>query len=90
MPTALDRAMTSKNLVLGFAGMVTAAAAWAIWGSDMFPSEPDPTGDPEYWTVDEMRRWLRHRALLPSDEATREELLERVKANLRVPPRSTS
>jgi hypothetical protein len=30
------------------------------------------------------------RALLPSDEATREELLERVKANLRVPPRSTS
>lgn len=44
MPTALDRAMHSKNLFLGFAGMVTAAAAWAIWGSDIFPAESDPTG----------------------------------------------
>ncbi|KAB8239732.1 hypothetical protein ETB97_008103 [Aspergillus alliaceus] len=44
MPTALDRAMHSKNLFLGFAGMVTAAAAWAIWGSDMFPTESDPSG----------------------------------------------
>ncbi|KAG2024648.1 hypothetical protein GB937_003840 [Aspergillus fischeri] len=88
MPTALDRAMSSKDV--GFAGLVTAAAAWAIWGSDMFPSEPDPTGDPEYWTADEMRRWLRNRALLPTEQATRDELLERVKANLRVPPRSTT
>ena len=24
--------------------MVTAAAAWSIWGSDIFPPEPDPTG----------------------------------------------
>ncbi|KAH1634525.1 hypothetical protein KXW12_008581 [Aspergillus fumigatus] len=70
--------------------MVTAATAWAIWGSDMFPSEPDPTGDPEYWTADEMRRWLRNRALLPTEQATRDELLERVRANLRVPPRSTT
>ncbi|KAF7121673.1 hypothetical protein CNMCM5793_009145 [Aspergillus hiratsukae] len=70
--------------------MVTTAAAWAIWGSDMFPSEPDPTGDPEHWTAEEMRRWLRNRALLPSERATRDELLERVKANLRVPPSSTS
>ncbi|KAF4216719.1 hypothetical protein CNMCM8980_007288 [Aspergillus fumigatiaffinis] len=70
--------------------MVTAAAAWAIWGGDMFPSEPDPTGDPEDWTADEMRRWLRNRALLPTEQATRDELLERVKVNLRVPPRSTT
>lgn len=57
--------------------MVTAAAAWAIWGNDIFPEQADPTGgrsfnhpdptifranvaaDPEQWTVDEMRRWLR-------------------------------
>ncbi|KAL3262669.1 CobW/HypB/UreG, nucleotide-binding domain family protein [Aspergillus niger] len=44
MPTPLDRALNSKNLFLGFAGMVTAAAAWAIWGSDVFPAEADPTG----------------------------------------------
>ncbi|KAL3450100.1 hypothetical protein BJX65DRAFT_305561 [Aspergillus insuetus] len=44
MPTPLDRAMNSKNLVLGFAGMVTAAAVWAIWGNEMFPAESDPQG----------------------------------------------
>jgi hypothetical protein len=27
-----------------FAGVVTAAAAWSIWGQDMFPKEADPTG----------------------------------------------
>ncbi|PIG89985.1 hypothetical protein AARAC_005429 [Aspergillus arachidicola] len=75
MPTALDRAMHSKNLFLGFAGMVTAAAAWVIW-------------DPETWTAEEMKRWLSNRGLMPNNEATREELLERVKANLRIPPRS--
>lgn len=24
--------------------MVTAVAAWSIWGNDMFPAEADPTG----------------------------------------------
>ena len=24
--------------------MVTAVAAWSIWGSDMFPAEADPKG----------------------------------------------
>ncbi|PLB38745.1 Ish1 domain-containing protein [Aspergillus candidus] len=79
----------SELLDVGFAGMVTAAAAWAIWGNDMFPEQADPTGDPEQWTVDEMRRWLRARGLMPDGKATREELLERVKANLRI-PRNTS
>ncbi|PYI06562.1 hypothetical protein BO78DRAFT_343046 [Aspergillus sclerotiicarbonarius CBS 121057] len=90
MPTPLDRALNSKNLFLGFTGMVTAAAVWAIWGSDMFPAESDPTGDPENWTADEMLRWLRVRGLLPNENATREELLERIKANLRVPRRSAA
>lgn len=44
MPTPLDRALQSKNAVLGFAGVVGAVAAWSIWGGDMFPKEPDPTG----------------------------------------------
>jgi hypothetical protein len=65
--------------------MVTAVAAWSIWGTDVFPAQEDPTGsellsefkyslykkrrcviecilmtkDPENWTVDELRRWLR-------------------------------
>ena len=30
---------------LAFAAIVTAVAAWSIWGpSDIFPAEPDPTG----------------------------------------------
>ncbi|KAJ5389538.1 uncharacterized protein N7496_000606 [Penicillium cataractarum] len=90
MPTPLDRALKSQNLFLGFAGMVTAVAAWSIWGSDVFPAEADPKGNPESWTEDEMRRWLRARGLLPSDNATREELLERVKANLRIPRKTQS
>lgn len=77
--------MNSKNLFLGFAGMISAAAVWAIWGNDMFPAEQDPTGDPEDWTADELKRWLRLRDLLPNARATREELLEQVKANFRVP-----
>ncbi|KAJ5895235.1 hypothetical protein N7495_006926 [Penicillium taxi] len=90
MPTPLDRALNSKNLFLGFAGMVTAAAAWSIWGTDMLPAQDDPTGDPENWTADDMKRWLRARGLLPNESATRDELLERVKVNLRIPRKSQS
>ncbi|KAJ5860845.1 uncharacterized protein N7529_008155 [Penicillium soppii] len=69
--------------------MVTAVAAFSIWGSDVLPAQADPTGNPEDWTLDEIKRWLRARGLLPNESATREELLERVKANLRI-PRKTS
>lgn len=41
-----------------FGGVVVAAAAWTIWGTELFPRQPDPTGDPETWTRAEMRRWL--------------------------------
>ncbi|KAI6784892.1 uncharacterized protein J7T54_007986 [Emericellopsis cladophorae] len=58
MPTQLDNMMKSKNMVLAFGGAVTAAALWTIWGSDMFPAEQDPTGDPEGWSREDMRRWL--------------------------------
>ncbi|KAI9724487.1 MAG: hypothetical protein M1812_000555 [Candelaria pacifica] len=58
MPTPLDRAMQSRGSFLAFTGIVTAVAAWTIWGGDMFPAEKDPTGDPENWTISELRRWL--------------------------------
>ncbi|KAJ6000240.1 hypothetical protein N7481_000649 [Penicillium waksmanii] len=80
----------SSSQLQGFAGMVTAVAAWSIWGTDVFPAQDDPQGNPENWTADEMRRWLRARGLLPNENATREELLERVKANLRIPRTSKS
>ena len=69
----------------------------------MFPPQVDPSGDPESWTREDMRRWLtaassprrtvtRHnsdrptqRNLHPQDGDTREQLLERVRANLRIP-----
>ena len=48
-----------QNLFLGFAGVVTAVAAWSIWGQgDMFPKPEDPKGDPEKWTDEEKKRWL--------------------------------
>ncbi|KAF2725628.1 hypothetical protein K431DRAFT_336130 [Polychaeton citri CBS 116435] len=86
MPTPIDRAMNSRNFFLGFAGIVTAAAAWSIWGQgDMFPKEADPKGDPQEWTDDELLRWLRNRNLYPTGKETRDELLARVEANLRAP-----
>ncbi|KAI9742245.1 MAG: hypothetical protein M1818_004145 [Claussenomyces sp. TS43310] len=94
MPTSLDRALNSKNTFLAFSGLVTAAAVWSIWGSDMFPVQPDPVGDPNTWTEPELRRWLaavslrkesEMRNLHPNPKDSREELLERVKANLRAP-----
>ncbi|UKZ70567.1 uncharacterized protein TrAtP1_011544 [Trichoderma atroviride] len=59
MSTPLDNAMRSKNLLLGFGAVVTAAAAWTIFGGDIFPAQDDPKGDPETWTREEMRRWLK-------------------------------
>ncbi|TVY28541.1 hypothetical protein LHYA1_G001975 [Lachnellula hyalina] len=54
MPTPLDKALNSKNAFLvaanvlyekkAFTGVVTAAAVWSIWGTEMFPKESDPTG----------------------------------------------
>lgn len=41
-----------------FSALVTGAVAWSLWGGEIFPSEPDPTGNPEEWTREEMRRWL--------------------------------
>jgi hypothetical protein len=38
--------------------MVTAVAAYSILGSDVLPAQADPTGDPENWTMDEIKRWL--------------------------------
>ncbi|KAI6080744.1 hypothetical protein F4821DRAFT_250914 [Hypoxylon rubiginosum] len=83
MPTLLDNAMKSKNAVLAFSGLVTAALAWSMWGGNVFPSDADPKGDPQEWTREELRRWLAARNLHPQHKDTREQLLERVKANMR-------
>ncbi|OCK77238.1 hypothetical protein K432DRAFT_384850 [Lepidopterella palustris CBS 459.81] len=89
MPTPIDRATQSRGPFFVFAAIVTAVAAWSIWGtSDIFPAQPDPTGDPSSWTADECRQWLNNRDLHPSPLATSAELLERVKDNLRGPPRA--
>ncbi|KAK5711218.1 hypothetical protein LTR17_018510 [Elasticomyces elasticus] len=85
MPTPIDKAMNSKNLFLGFAGLITAVSVWSIWGGDMFPQAADPKGEPETWSEDEMKRWLNARNLMAGSTATREELLARVKANMRAP-----
>ncbi|KAF2201834.1 hypothetical protein GQ43DRAFT_440214 [Delitschia confertaspora ATCC 74209] len=83
MPTPLDRATNSRAPFFAFAAIVTGVAAWSIWGGDIFPSS-DPTGDPTNWTHEEATRWLNNRNLHPSPLATTAELVERVKANMRV------
>ncbi|KAI0015339.1 hypothetical protein F4780DRAFT_764387 [Xylariomycetidae sp. FL0641] len=81
MPTPVDNALKSKNAVLAFSGLVTAGVLWALWGSDGQP--PDPKGNPENWTREEMRQWLAARNLHPQASDSREQLLERVKLNMR-------
>ena len=51
----------------------------------MFPQEADPKGDPSKWTETELRRWLKARGIEvgSAEKLTREQLVERVKANLR-------
>ncbi|KAL9101768.1 MAG: hypothetical protein Q9163_003015 [Psora crenata] len=75
--------MQSRNALLGFAGMVTAVAAWSIWGSDLFPAQKDPSGDPETWSDSELKRWLQARELLPASNAGRDELLKRPDLNMK-------
>ncbi|KAF7563185.1 hypothetical protein G7046_g968 [Stylonectria norvegica] len=74
-----------ENMVLAFGAAVTAATLWTVWGSDLLPAEGDPKGDPNTWTREEMRRWLAARSLFPNSKDTREELLARVLANMRIP-----
>ncbi|KAK8149211.1 hypothetical protein G3M48_007861 [Beauveria asiatica] len=54
MPTLLDNALKSKNMVLAFGGVIAAATAWMLAG-DLFPADPDPKGDPKTWTREQMR-----------------------------------
>ncbi|KAJ6263417.1 hypothetical protein Dda_1980 [Drechslerella dactyloides] len=85
--TPLDRVLSSKNAVLAFGGIIALATAFTIFGNDtpLFPPPEDPTGDPATWSIDQLRRWLDLRNLHPSPTATREELLERVRLNIRRP-----
>lgn len=69
MPTPIDRALQSRNLFLGFAGLVALASFSTIFGGDMFPAEKDPTGSPESWTDEELRRWLKNVGRLIRREA---------------------
>nr|OQO24540.1 hypothetical protein B0A51_06789 [Rachicladosporium sp. CCFEE 5018] len=75
MPTPIDRALQSKNLFLDFGALVTAVAAWGIWGQDMFPT----SGNPEMWTENECRRWLGARGQTSTSEEDVEALRIRVR-----------
>lgn len=82
--TPLDKMTQSRNLFLGFAGLVTAASLYNFWSGDVFPQEADPKGDPSTWTETELRRWLKARNIEveSSGKMTREQMVERVKVNL--------
>ncbi|CZT18446.1 uncharacterized protein RCC_04291 [Ramularia collo-cygni] len=85
MPTPLDRALNSKNMVLGFAALISGVAMYSIWGQDMFPREQDPAGEPETWTADQQRKFLESRGLATGPTTTSAELIAMVRANLNAP-----
>lgn len=89
--TPLDRLLHSKakNAFLAFTGLIVAVSAYTILNPDpIFRGPEDPSGKPEDWTLGEMRKWLSLRGLEPADDATRAELLERIKLNKRAAPRA--
>lgn len=46
------------DTIVAFGAVVVGAWAWGMFGGDTFPAEKDPTGDPNGWTREELRRWL--------------------------------
>jgi hypothetical protein len=42
--TLLTLHYPEQNLFFAFTGLVAASAAWGIFGSEIFPQQPDPTG----------------------------------------------
>ncbi|KAF4555344.1 Hypothetical protein D9617_2g053000 [Elsinoe fawcettii] len=75
----------SQNLFFGFAGLVTAVAAWTIWGpGDMFPKQ-DPAGEFEQWSDAQLKQYLIDRRLAVGKAPTREELVAMVKASKQAP-----
>ncbi|KAF2864492.1 hypothetical protein K470DRAFT_254133 [Piedraia hortae CBS 480.64] len=57
-PTPLDRAVRSQNIFFGFALAVSAAAAWSIWGGEVFPSQKKDDRLLEEWTNTELKEFL--------------------------------
>lgn len=85
MPTPMDRALQSRNLFFGFAGLITLASLTSMFGGNIFPEEKDPKGNPETWTEEELRRWLRRRdGSEPGSKLSRDELIEKVKAKMSI------
>ena len=44
MQTIISLTYSTQNLFFAFTGLVAASAAWSIFGGDIFPQQPDPTG----------------------------------------------
>lgn len=66
LPIQITSTLTEAKIAFG--GVVVAAAAWSIFGGDLFPAQEDPKGDPETWTREEMRRWLAAVSLVSASE----------------------
>ncbi|EPQ67045.1 BgtA-21123, partial [Blumeria graminis f. sp. tritici] len=71
------------NGILAFGSIITAAAAWTIIFQDLFPRGADPEGNPNDWSRDELRRWLKKRNLGFSNKDSNEKLLEKVNASFK-------
>lgn len=40
----MESNLTEADIMIAFAGIVTAVSAWSIWGGELFPGEKDPVG----------------------------------------------
>ncbi|BFZ62755.1 hypothetical protein YB2330_003865 [Saitoella coloradoensis] len=73
---------SSTLLTATFAGLIVLATTASIFGGTGLSSEPlhrEPVGEPEDWSTDELKKWLKERKLRFEKNATREQLIEMVK-----------
>lgn len=40
----MESHLIEVDIMIAFAGIVTAVSAWSIWGGELFPGEKDPVG----------------------------------------------
>ncbi|GAO50634.1 hypothetical protein G7K_4758-t2 [Saitoella complicata NRRL Y-17804] len=79
---SLGRLLTDPWQTATFAGLIVLATTASIFGGTGLSSEPlhrEPVGEPEDWSTDELKKWLKERKLRFEKNATREQLIEMVK-----------
>ncbi|KAF2687585.1 hypothetical protein K458DRAFT_415797 [Lentithecium fluviatile CBS 122367] len=98
--TSIDQATQTKAIYFGLAAVVVALGVYTLWGSELFPSTKakshptghghrkhhyNPKGDPQFWSEDDMKKFLLTRDMAVGHDPSIEELRAMVMSKLHEP-----